>query len=136
MYKTILVPVDLAHPEKGGPMIETARRIAETDARIMLLNVIEDVPTYIAAQLPEQMLDDAREHAQQELKAIAGAAGIKPDIEVRSGHAASAILDFAEAQEVDLIVVGSHKPALEDYFLGSTASRVVRHAKCSVLVVR
>jgi len=37
---------------------------------------------------------------------------------------------------VDLIIVGSHKPGLQDYLLGSTAARVVRHAMCSVLVGR
>ena len=36
----------------------------------------------------------------------------------------------------DLIVINSHKPGVEDYFLGSTASRVVRRAPCSVLVLR
>ena len=40
------------------------------------------------------------------------------------------------AQGVDLIIVASHRPGLQDYFLGSTAAKVVRHAKCSVLVIR
>ena len=36
----------------------------------------------------------------------------------------------------DLIVVGSHRPAMATYLLGSNASTIVRHAPCSVLVVR
>jgi nucleotide-binding universal stress UspA family protein len=43
-------------------------------------------------------------------------------------------LGFAEKAGADLIVVGSHRPAMEDYLLGTNASRVVRHARCSVLV--
>ena len=35
-----------------------------------------------------------------------------------------------------MIVIASHDPGLADYLLGSTAGRVVRHAHCSVLVVR
>ena len=38
--------------------------------------------------------------------------------------------------EADLIVVGSHRPAMRDYLLGTNAARVVRHAHCSVLVAR
>ncbi len=75
MYKTILVPIDLAHPEKGKPMIKIARRIGDEDARIMLVNVVENVPKFVAAQLPEGTLENAREHAGEELKAIANAAG-------------------------------------------------------------
>jgi len=136
MYKTILVPIDLAHPEKGKPMIKIARLTGDKDARIMLVNVVENVPKFVAAQLPDGTMENAREHAGEELKAIANTAGIKPDYEVRSGRAQAAVLDIAQEQEVDLIIVGSHKPGLQHYLLGSTAARIVRHAKCSVLVGR
>ena len=45
---------------------------------------------------------------------------------------------LAEATEfnADLIVVGSHRPSMSTYLIGSNAARIVRHAKCSVLVVR
>ena len=52
------------------------------------------------------------------------------------GHSARTILDFAEENAIDCIVMGSHKPGLADYFLGSTAARVVRHANCAVHVHR
>jgi nucleotide-binding universal stress UspA family protein len=42
----------------------------------------------------------------------------------------------AEEKGADLIIIASHRPGLKDYFLGSTAAKVVRHAKCSVLVIR
>ena len=38
--------------------------------------------------------------------------------------------------KADCIVIGSHKPGLIDYLLGSTAARVVRHAPCAVHVLR
>ncbi len=46
------------------------------------------------------------------------------------------ILKAAAESDCDLIVVASHRPALKDYLLGPNAARVVRHANCSVLVVR
>ena len=42
----------------------------------------------------------------------------------------------SSAGDVDLIVVGSHRPVMSDYLLGSNAKTIVRHAQCSVLVVR
>ncbi len=52
------------------------------------------------------------------------------------GHSARTIIDYANEHDIDCIVIGSHKPGLSDYFLGSTASRVVRHAPCAVHVQR
>jgi len=100
------------------------------------LNVIADIPAFVAADLPKEVIDTAKVNARETLEALAGAAGIKADVEVRTGNPGPAILASAEDCEADLIIVRSHKPGLQDYFLGSTAARVVRHAQCSVLVLR
>ena len=55
---------------------------------------------------------------------------------VVDGHSARTILDYAEEHGVDCIVMASHRPDITDYFLGSTAARVVRHAACAVHVLR
>ncbi len=136
MYKTILVPVDMSHIEKGKSMIDVARNQGDKDTRIILLHVIEDIPNWVAAEIPSGILEQSRLTTHQELQAIADAASIKAEVEIRSGHPYKTILDKATAVEADLIIVASHKPGLQDYFLGSTAAKVVRHAQCSVLVVR
>ena len=46
------------------------------------------------------------------------------------------VLQEAEKIGADLIVVGSHRPTMATYLIGSNAAAIVRHAKCSVLVVR
>jgi nucleotide-binding universal stress UspA family protein len=45
---------------------------------------------------------------------------------------------LAEAQfwGADLIIIGSHKPSIRTHLLGSNAEKIVRHANCSVMVVR
>jgi nucleotide-binding universal stress UspA family protein len=55
---------------------------------------------------------------------------------VVTGNTYDEILRVAEADGAALIVIGAHQPDLRDYLLGPNAARVVRHAKCSVLVVR
>ena len=136
MYKTILVPIDMSQIEKGKAMIELAREQGGKDAHIILLHVIEDIPGWIAAEIPSGILENSRQSAHKELQAIATAASIKADVEIRSGNPYKTILDKADEVEADLIIVASHKPGLQDYLIGSTAAKVVRHARCSVLIVR
>ena len=136
MYKQILVPVDIAHKERASQMIEAAKEIADDGANITLLNVVEDVPSYVMVQLPEGVLDEAKANARKELEAIAAAADLKAQIEIGRGRADSVILAHADKASADLIIIASHKPGLQDYLLGSTAARVVRHATCAVLVIR
>jgi nucleotide-binding universal stress UspA family protein len=136
MSNTIIVPVDLAHEDKAAAMLETAGRIGGKDARVVLVNVVVDVPSYVAVELPGGFVDRAKEDARAELAKIAGSAGIDAEIVVRSGQAASAILAVAKEKGADVIIVASHRPEFADYFLGSTAARVVRHAPCSVYVLR
>ena len=67
----------------------------------------------------------------------ADASDLKPNILVTHGASIYAkILGVAEEAEADLIVVGPHRPAMKDYLLGTNAARVLRHARCSVLVAR
>lgn len=136
MYKSILLPIDLSEIERGRAMIDLAQRLADKDTRIRLVNVVVDIPAFVAAEVPSEIIKTTMTTARQTLQGLITAAGLKADAEVRSGKPGPTILDAAEECEADLIIVGSHKPGLEDYFLGSTAARVVRHAKCSVLVMR
>lgn len=71
-------------------------------------------------------------------KKIAKRIGEEKDVKaaVISGHAGRAITDYAEEVGADCIIVGSHKPGLQDFFLGSTAARIIRYARCSVHVLR
>ena len=136
MYKTILVPIDMGHVPEGKTIIDIAVDHASEDSKIILLNVVEEIPNWAAISLPADLLDKSIEESRQELKAIANASGIKMDVEIRTGHSYNTILEVAEEKNADLVIIASHRPELQDYFLGSTAAKVVRHARCSVLVVR
>lgn len=136
MFKKILIPIDLGNAEKGKTMITAAGQLGGKSAELTLLNVVEDIPAYVASELPEGILAATRENAQTSLDDIASASGRKMTTEIRAGNPARAILDAAEEKGADLIIIASHRPGLQDYLLGSTAGRVVRHAKCSVLVLR
>lgn len=63
-------------------------------------------------------------------------ADLAPALSVRHGSVYGEILDAASEVDADLIVMASHRPEMKDYLIGANAATVVRHAKCSVLVVR
>ena len=136
MFKTVLIPIDLSHAEAGKEMIGAAKRIGGEDVQIILINVVEDIPTYVAAELPSGIIEKSKERAREALEEMVREANVQASVEVRSGQTHRAILAAAEERNVDLIVVASHRPGLQDFLLGSTAARVVRHATCSVLVKR
>ena len=136
MFKNILVPIDMGHVVEGKSIIDAAIEHAAEGAKITLLNVVEDIPNWAAINLPADIIDNSLQASRDELQAIANASGRKMEVEIRTGHSYNTILDVAEEKDADLIIVASHRPGLQDYLLGSTAAKVVRHAKCSILVIR
>lgn len=134
MYGNILIPVAFDHEDQIKKALTVARRLAEDRARITLLHVIEAIPGYAQQYVSAEMRDRARAEAQARLTALAVEIGA--EAVVVEGHPGRTILDDAERSQVDCIVIASHRPGMADYVLGSTAARVVRHAQCSVHVVR
>ena len=136
MYKSILVPIDLAHRDIGRAMIKRAEALADEGAKLTLLHVIGDIPAYAQSYLPEGQLQENLTETREVLQGLANSADVKADIVVRYGSPSPVILDEANEREIDLIIIASHHPGIKDYLMGSTASRVVRHADCSVLINR
>ena len=139
MNKTVLVPIDLGQIEQGKSLIKTAMKLVEpTGGNLILLNVLPDIPGYVTAQMPENLLINTKDNAIKDLEEIAKNSGVGDQAKmiVREGRIHNEILTVAEDTGADLIVMASHQPEFSDYLLGSTAARVVRHAKCSVLIAR
>lgn len=136
MYTNILVAVDLAHGDVGEHTLRLARHVGGPGAQVTILHVIDAVPSFIAAQIPRAAVDAHWTEAREKVTALAHAIDKDAKVVVRQGSAANAILEEAETIGADAIVLGSHRPDLRDYLIGSTAAKVVRHAQCSVIVDR
>ena len=140
MFRTILVPVDLAEPDMAVKAIKAAVALAENSGgALRLVNVQQLLPATYMDYAPADFDLKQQEWAQGEMKSMAAKVPL-PEGRVSSvarlGGIYPEILAEAEAWGADLIVIGSHRPAMSTYLLGSNAKTVVRHAKCSVLVVR
>lgn len=136
MYSSILVAVDVAQIDRAESILLKAASLVDPQGRITLINVIEEVPGYLTIEIPDDLMSTARADSELRLRSLRDRLGINAGIEIRNGSPAREILTSAEANSADLIIIASHKPDLSNYFIGATADRVVRHAKCSVLVDR
>ena len=135
MYKHILVPVALDHEHTPDEAMAVAHTLVDDGGKITAIHVMDVLPGYATQYLPDGHLETR--HAQME-DALRDAFTSEREVDtvVVSGHAGRTIVDWAEDHDVDLIVIASHRPGLQDFFLGSTAARVVRHAGSAVHVLR
>lgn len=140
MFKTILVPVDLGEVEAAKPAIDKAVELAKNSGgALRLIYVRAIVPVTYMEFMPPAFDEDQQGEAEARLAEVAAGVALPAErvsAAVRLGSVYAEILDEAEKTGADLIVVGSHRPTMATYLLGSNASTIVRHARCSVLVVR
>lgn len=135
MYHNILVPISFdAERDVSGPL-KLAQLLATPQARVTLLHVVEHIPAYAISYMPTDYLAEARKALKKELDALAAQLPNATGVLIE-GHSGRSILDWAETNNPDLIIISSHRPGMQDLLLGSTATQVVRHAQCAVHVVR
>ncbi len=141
MFKKILLPVDLGDPGSSNKALSVAVELSQgAGARLHAMTVVPGFGMSIVSQyFPENFEEKSLAGAAQQLNDYIGA-NIPSDIAtqaiVANGTIYKEILRVAAESDCDLIVVASQRPELKDYLLGPNAARVVRHAACSVLVVR
>jgi universal stress protein A len=138
-YTHILVAVDLS-PE-GAQVLHRARDLAQRyDCPLSLIHVIEPLPVDAAGEalLPPMSIEsELHENAERKLRELANQASIEHSRRhVVMGYTKREIIGFAESNNVDLIVVGSHGRHGLALLLGSTANAVLHGAPCDVLAVR
>jgi nucleotide-binding universal stress UspA family protein len=139
MFDKILVAID------GSPGSEKALPAAVDLAehyRAELLAIgVAEVPE-VVGMVDE--VDELRRGAEAHFRQIGEAAvefarsrGVVLRSFVVRGHAADAIVRFAESEGVDLVVIGPHGHSrITRFFLGSTSDRVSEHCHCSVMIVK
>jgi len=141
MFREILVPIDLSDEPSWQKALTTAIGLCQAfGARLHAITVVPDFGLPIVGQyFPEGYMAKVREETAQQLHALLAAKApdtVPSQCIVAEGKIYQEILAAAEATKADLIVMGSHRPELKDYLLGPNAAKVMRHATCSVLVVR
>jgi nucleotide-binding universal stress UspA family protein len=140
MYRRILLAVDLAdEAEKPKGLTEALELAKLATGDLRLVNVQPLLPATFMEYVPADFDAEQEARARDALNAMAAKIPLARErisVAVASGGVYHELLREASEWGADLIVVGSHQPALTDYLLGSHAKTIVAHAQCSVLVVR
>ena len=140
----ILVPVDFSEHSKRA--LDCAKTMAEKfRASLHLLTVVPDPfvlpnPSSWYVPLPSGYVDGLRRDAEAHLCDLltpAERSGLRVHSAVLFGNAPTGILEYAERESIDLIVMGTHgRGGVAHAIMGSVAEKVVRSAACPVMTVR
>jgi len=140
MYKRIILAVDLAEPTPAPKGLTEAVELAKAGGgELRLVNVQPVMPATFMEYVPVDFDVEQAKRAKDALDAIVASIDLPAELKsdaARAGGIYHELLQEASEWGADLIVVGSHRPVMSDYLLGSNAKSIVRHAQCSVLVVR
>lgn len=119
---------------------EALRLASGLGARLVAVSVIDPGTLRLPGGRFRARMDQVREEREGAAQRLVGRArnlGIPTAFLVWEGEPGEAIVDAAEAERVDLIVLGSHgRRGVHRTLMGSVSDHVVRHAQCPVVVVR
>ncbi len=142
MFKKVLYPIDV--PEGGlcrDALDEVVEEVRKWGATLYLIYVLPgfNMPL-VATYFPKDAEKKARAAAKAQLDSYIQEhipEGLPVVPVLRQGTAYEEILAESRKHDVDLIIIpGQDHPSMEKWLLGTTTSKVVRHAHCSVLVLR
>jgi nucleotide-binding universal stress UspA family protein len=137
----VLAPVDLS--DQSERVLHHASALADTYAAPLdLLHVVEETayPNAYGLDTLGTDLPNVQDRAREALETLAGKLDLRPDpvnVHVMTGHAARDIVEFADEQGADLIVMATHgRTGLDRFLIGSVAEKVVRRAPCPVFTLK
>ena len=143
MYQNILLPLDLGEEALTALALEQVKSVIRSEeTRVRLMYVVVQIPDFILNRFNPQtnQFDDVMsEELQRRLQALAAQLPLPAEnisVVVRQGGIYDEILKEAECIGADLILIGSRRPSMKTYLLGSNAAAIVRHAHTSVLIAR
>lgn len=139
-FAHVLCPIDFS--DRARQALDAVPGLVRPGGRVTLLHVIEAPVPFAGMQAVPGFLEDLDKRSTKLLEAWATDLRSKASVPVTTkltlGNAGEQILDVIEDDPtIDLVVIASHgRTGVRRALLGSIAEKVVRHARCPVLVVR
>ncbi|NRB41245.1 MAG: universal stress protein [Pseudomonadales bacterium] len=139
MVAKVLIAIDLS--DSSDAVLKAGKGLADTyGAHCEVIHCMEPYPSHFGDLALPQLMPDLLEIKSQLLphfEQLTAEHGInKEHISIEFSHAGEAIIDKANKESFDLIVLGSHGRHGARLLLGSTCNNVLHHAHCDVLAVR
>jgi universal stress protein F len=143
MTNPVLCAVDISNGDQDVETIGIAAQQAKlSGSQLDVITVVPDygmsvVAGYFNQDHHDKIVADARQLLSDlVIKVLGPDENAKVRHIVATGRAYEEVLKLAKSTKASLIVVGTHTANMADYLLGPNAARIVRHADCSVYVVR
>jgi len=139
MFNRVVVGFDGSPSSRRA--LDVALNLQDAPGTLTVVSIEENLPQYAAMRgevdEDKRAADDYFQRIGQEAVEFAKAQGREVEFKLLRGHAAQRLVEFATGADADLVVIGhSGHSGVWGSFLGTSADKIVRHATCSVLVVR
>lgn len=140
MYNTVLIPLDLEHED----MIPRAVALAETligDGQGEIHGIYVDQTQIHQGNfgITDDAIREPREAMKKQVKALFKKyvpEHLRGKCRVKGGVVYDTVLEEANRLKPEVIIVAAGRPGFSSYLLGSNAEKILRHAHCSVFVIR
>jgi nucleotide-binding universal stress UspA family protein len=133
--KKILLPIDFS--PSSDEAVEAASMLAKGADGEILIVYVEELPIHEDSGYLYRVPPPDTEESLARLKEVVPTEKVPYQHRILKGPVVEAILDFADAEQIDVIVMGTHgRRGLTALVMGSVAEAIVRRAKCPVLVVK
>ncbi|MDD9707652.1 universal stress protein [Seohaeicola sp. SP36] len=141
MFRNILMPIDIEHPESWEKALPMAVELTGTEGTLHILGIVHDIGSaWVAQSLPRDFEEKSLQNMKSRLNAFASEhlpGNMRVKTHVGHGHVAEHILKAAKTIGAELIVIAAHHPDdLRTLLIGSNSGKVVRNATIPVLTVR
>ncbi|MFG1490735.1 universal stress protein [Oceanospirillum sp. HFRX-1_2] len=140
MYNTVLIPMDLEHEDMFPKAVALAQQLigdekGEIHAVYVDQNLVHHGNFSLSEDAVKQALDDMKQQVKSLFKKYVPE-HLRGKCRVRSGVVYDTVLEEADKVKPEVIIVAAGRPGFSSYLLGSNAEKILRHANCSVFVIR
>ncbi|WP_028305267.1 universal stress protein [Oceanospirillum maris] len=140
MYNTVLIPMDLEHENMFPKAVALAQQLigdenGEIHAIYVDQNMIHNGNFSLSSDTVKQVQNDMKQQVKSLFKKHVPE-HLRGKCRVKEGVVYDTVLETAEKLKPEVIIVAAGRPGLSSYLLGSNAEKILRHAQCSVFVVR
>jgi universal stress protein F len=134
MYNTVVCAIGRGSPERTQQLILTARKLVAPNGRLHLVHVLDGLAS--SSAFPDEWDMGVIAEVEKTLVKALEASGTNASVHVREGRPSEGVVALLEEVHADLVVIVAHRDDALEYVFGSVLDHVVRHAPCSIHIVR
>jgi nucleotide-binding universal stress UspA family protein len=134
MYNTVVCAIGRGSPERTQQLILTASKLVAPDGRLHLIHVLDGLAS--SSAFPDEWDMGVIADVETVLVKALESTGTSASVHVREGKPSEGVVALLKEVRADLVVIVAHRDDVLEYVFGSVLDHVVRHAPCSIHILR